>query len=72
MITTALVSITHPIGSIAKYCDTEFNAGIRAYFTDTTDREDTPVVWLDATLDPAKLLKIAEVHIRELLLARES
>jgi thymidylate kinase len=54
------------------FINTEFNAGIRAYFTDTTDREDTPVVWLDATLDPAKLLKIAEVHIRELLLARES
>jgi thymidylate kinase len=54
------------------FIDVGFNAGIRAYFADTTDRGDTPIVWLDATLDAAKLLRIAEVHIRELLRVYES
>jgi thymidylate kinase len=54
------------------FIDAEFNAGIRTYFADITDRGNAPIVWLDATLDPAKLLNIAELHIRELLLVRES
>jgi thymidylate kinase len=53
------------------FIDTAFNTGIRAYFADT-DRKTTPIVWLDATLDSAKLLSIAAVHIRELLHGRDT
>lgn len=54
------------------FIDSEFNAGIRAYFTEAKVRGTLPLVWLDATLDPTKLLDMAELHIRELLLVRES
>jgi thymidylate kinase len=53
------------------FIDARFNAGIRAYFADATDRGNAPIVWLDATLDATKLLSIAEVHIQELLRVRE-
>jgi thymidylate kinase len=49
------------------FIDPVFNAGVRGYFCDATDRGDVGIVWLDATLDPAKLVSIAEVRIRELL-----
>lgn len=53
------------------FIDARFNAGIRAYFAGATDRGDTRIVWLDATLDAAKVLSLAEVHIQELLRVRE-
>jgi thymidylate kinase len=44
-----------------------FNAGIRDFYKHAVDRATTAIVWLDATLEPARLVSIAEVHIRELL-----
>jgi thymidylate kinase len=54
------------------FINAEFNTAIRAYFADITERHETPIVWLDATHDPATLLRTAELHIRELLLVRAS
>jgi thymidylate kinase len=54
-----------PSGSI--FIDSEFNAGIRDYFSGATGRKDAHIVWLDGMLDPAKLVTIAEVQIRDLL-----
>jgi thymidylate kinase len=49
------------------FIDPDFNAGIRGYFTEATDQEADTFVWLDATLEPAKLMSTAEGRIRELL-----
>jgi thymidylate kinase len=54
------------------FIDAGFNVGIRDYFARTTDRAGTRIVWLDAMLDPAELVSIAEVHIRELLHGRDT
>ncbi|HZM82422.1 MAG TPA: hypothetical protein VFC19_42425 [Candidatus Limnocylindrales bacterium] len=47
------------------FIDARFNSGIRSYFAEITERQ--PILWLDATLDPGKLVKLAEVEVRRLL-----
>jgi len=59
------------------FIDPVFNTGIRNYFSKVTDGETTAgettaIVWLDATLEPAKLVNLAEGHIRDLLQGRET
>jgi thymidylate kinase len=49
------------------FIDTVFNAGIRDYFSETMEVGKTEIVWLDATLEPEKLVRIAEGHVRRLL-----
>jgi thymidylate kinase len=47
------------------FIDAQFNAGIRAYFAGITGQQQ--ILWLDATLDPAKLVKLADAEVRQLL-----
>ncbi len=54
------------------FIDTQFNAGIRAYFSHIADQDNAGMVWLDATLAASKLVDIAEAQIRELLRGRET
>jgi thymidylate kinase len=54
------------------FIDPAFNTGIRGYFSAATDRGNSAIVWLDATLEPAKLANIAEGHIRRLLQGRDT
>ena len=54
-----------PAGSI--FIDAEFNAGVRAFFADLAEHGEQDVLWLDATLDPTKLIDRAEIRIEELL-----
>jgi thymidylate kinase len=51
-----------PDGSI--YIDAGFNAAIRAYFRRLAGRESPRVAWLDATLDPAELLRLTRALLR--------
>jgi thymidylate kinase len=48
------------------FIDPVFNAGVRDYFAEATDRQDIHIVWLDATLETAKVVSTAEGHIRAL------
>lgn len=48
------------------FIDPIFNTGIRGYYSEATDRGNRAIVWLDATLEPATLVNIAEGHIRGL------
>lgn len=59
-----------PPGSI--FIDPTFNDGIRDFYTHATDREPARIVWLDGTLDPTKLVSLAEAHIAELLHRRDT
>lgn len=54
------------------FIDPVFNTGIRGYFSEATDRGNIAIVWLDATLEPATLVNIAEGHIRGLLQGRDT
>jgi thymidylate kinase len=54
------------------FIDPVFNAGVRGYFSGATDRDRARIVWLDATLEPATLVKITEGHIRKLLQGRDT
>lgn len=47
------------------FIDAQFNAGIRSYYTEMTG--DQKIMWLDATLDPSELVKLAQAQVRGLL-----
>jgi thymidylate kinase len=49
------------------FIDARLNAGIRAYFSRLAELADDRVMWLDATVEPAKLVTVVESQIRELL-----
>jgi thymidylate kinase len=49
------------------FIDPAFNTGVRGYFCEVTDPGNNAIVWLDATLEPATLMRIAEGHVRGLL-----
>ena len=51
-----------PPGSI--YTDPDFNATVRAYFRRLASRKAPPVAWLDATLEPPDLARVAAARIR--------
>jgi thymidylate kinase len=50
-----------PPGSI--YTDPDFNAAVRAYFRRLADEKTPHVAWLDATLDPPELARLAAARI---------
>jgi thymidylate kinase len=54
------------------FIDPVFNAGVRGYFCGTAGQPNTNTVWLDGTLEPTKLVSIAEGHVRELLYGRDT
>lgn len=49
------------------FIDANFNAGVRAFFADLAEHGQQDVLWLDATLEPAKLITMAGTRIQELL-----
>ena len=51
-----------PPGSI--YTDPDFNASVRAYFRRLAGRKTPQVAWLDATLEPPALARLAAARIR--------
>jgi thymidylate kinase len=51
-----------PPGSI--YTDPDFNTAVRAYFQRLAGRKTPRVTWLDATLEPPELARLAAAHIR--------
>lgn len=54
------------------FVDAQFNSGIRGYFARVVERKEADIVWLDGTLDPGKLVSIAEGRIRQLLRDRNT
>lgn len=59
-----------PPGSI--YTDANFNAGIRSYFLRLASRKAPQLVWLDATLDPRELVRLAGAQLRQMVRSRDS
>ena len=49
------------------FIDATYNAGFRGYFDKLVDGGAADVVRLDATLEPEKLVAVAETYIRPLL-----
>jgi hypothetical protein len=54
------------------FIDPTFNDGIRDFYLRATGRESARIVWLDGTLDPTKLVSLAEAHIAALLHRRDT
>jgi thymidylate kinase len=52
--------------------DATFNAAVRTYFATLAARYPTGVAWLDATLDPGKLVTMAQTRIGDLLSAADA
>jgi len=48
------------------FIDPDYNAGFRAFF-ETLDADLPATVWIDATLTPVELRRMAERHVRALL-----
>jgi hypothetical protein len=59
-----------PPGSI--YTDPVFNAAIRAYFLRLAGHKTSQVAWLDATLDPPELARLAGAQLRQMAGYRDS
>jgi thymidylate kinase len=49
------------------FIDAIYNAGVRDYFAALAEQPQPAVAWLDATLAPAELVKMASARIRDLI-----
>jgi len=54
-----------PLGSI--FINSEFNLGLRSYFSNLAEVGQPTIAWLDGTLDPFEVRKLAQIHAQDLL-----